>query len=388
MQMKAVFSLLILSIIGHDVHAHLCLWAPMQRGDFDISTPGAHVCYRKIGPCGNLNSTSSSPRTSLVAGSKYRVQFQQNLNHYYTVKPGALDVSFAVGLNPSESDFHVLHSFSDYNSMNQITQTNFSVEVTLPSAPCNECVLRIRYLSNNPLEDDHGTTFHQCADVKLTSTLIDILQRPEPSKVEPIETTTKERQDDPHDCCIPESYANGFFHVIPALDYRSDGMIYYDQKSKLMRVTVSVNGGRGNTTNDGTFDMWMNFTSGYQWYYNRNTDSCDLYGLDYWNDWCFGNKYNQSEDFVAADVQCTSRFGPTHQCNQWRNGEFTFETFATNECLPSSISRPSGERIDYLRGRIGPIDPSVFVPNTVCHRVTKVKHASPYWMKNHPEMSF
>ncbi|CAF5187396.1 unnamed protein product, partial [Rotaria magnacalcarata] len=87
--MHLIFSIIALLFIGHGVHMHLCLWSPMQRGDFDISTPGAHPCYRKIGPCGNINSSSSSPRTSLVAGSKYNVEFQQNLNHYYTNFPGA-----------------------------------------------------------------------------------------------------------------------------------------------------------------------------------------------------------------------------------------------------------------------------------------------------------
>jgi hypothetical protein len=381
--MNFVFSLFILLTIGHGVHMHLCLWSPMQRGQFDISTPGAHYCYRKIGPCGNINSTSSSPRTSIVAGSRYRVEFQQNLNHYYTGEPGALDVSFAVGLNPSEDEFRVLHSFSDYNSMNQITQTNFSVEVDLPNEPCNECVIRVRYLSNNPEEDDHGTVFHQCSDVKLTPSLINTLKQEKVPQIESIQNVKKVRQNDSHDCCAPESYVNGFFHVIPAIEQRSEGMIYYDKKSQQMRVTVSINGGRGNTSYDGSFDMWMNFTSGYQWYYNRNTDSCDLYGLDFWNDWCFGNTYNQSEDFVAANVRCTSPFGPTHQCNRWRNGEFIFETYATNECLPSSISRPSGERIDYIRGRVGPIPPDTFIPNAVCHRQTKVKHASARWMKLH-----
>jgi hypothetical protein len=374
--MHLVFSFFVLLIIGNGVHMHLCLWAPMQRGEFDISVPGAHPCYRKIGPCGNINSSSSSPRTSLVAGSKYKVEFQQNLNHYYTVEPGALDISFAVGLNPSEKDFRVLHSFSDYNAMNQITQTNFSVEINLPNEPCDECVVRVRYLSNNPEEADHGTVFHQCSDVKLTKSLGNILKQ---EKIELVE----KRNEDPHDCCAPESYVNGFFHIIPAIDYRSEGMIFYDQKAKQMRVTVNVNGGRGNTTYDGIFDMWMNFTSGYQYYYNRNSGACDLYGLDYWNDWCFGNKYNQSEDFVAADIQCTSPFGPSHKCNQWRNGEFLFETYATTDCLPSSISRPSGERFDYLRGSSGSIPPSTFVPNPVCLKQTKVKHASSRWMKLH-----
>jgi hypothetical protein len=381
--MHLPFFLFVFLIIGNGVYMHICLWSPMQRGEFDISTPGAHPCYRKIAPCGNINSSSSSPRTSLVAGSKYTVEFQQNLNHYYTGNPGALDISFAVGLNPSESDFRVLHSVSDYNSMNQITQTNFSIEINLPNEPCNECVLRVRYLSNNPEEADHGTVFHQCSDVKLTSSLLNTLKKDQEHKNEIIENINKQRNDDPHDCCIPESYANAFLHHIPAIDYRSEGLIFYDKKAQQMRVTVTANGGRGNTTYDGVFDMWMNFTSGYQYYFNRNSGTCDLYGLDYWNDWCFGNKYNQSEDFVAADIRCSTPFGPAQTCNQWRNGEFLFETYAPDQCLPSSISRPSGERIDYVKGRIGPIPPSVFTPNPVCLKKMKVKHASPRWMKIH-----
>lgn len=371
-------SIFILSSLIIDINGHLCVWSPMQRGAFDISTPGAHPCYRKPGPCGNINATDSSPRTVLTAGDHLIVEFQQNLNHYYTLQPGSLDVSFAKGLNPAESDFHVLHSFNDYNAMNQITQTNFSVKVFLPNEPCDQCVLRVRYLTNNPLEDDHGTTFHQCSDVKLVQS-DDAVKH-----VEPVVTQIAHRgHEDPHDCCAPESFTNAFFHSIPELDFFADGVIFYDQKARQMRVTVLNNGGRGNSTYDGAFDMWMNFTSGYQYYYNRNTGSCDLYGLDYWNDWCFGNKYNQSEDFFAENVTCSGSTTSGNRCNQWQNGEFLFETYATDECLPAGISRPSGESYEFLKGYVGPIPPSTFDPNPVCLKQKKVKHAPPGWMKLH-----
>lgn len=381
--MHLVLGVITFLSITYGVHMHICLWSPMQRGEFDISTPGARPCYRKIGPCGNINSTASSPRTSLVAGSKFTVEFQQNLNHYYTNVPGALDVSFATGLNPLESDFHTIHSFSDYNAMNQITQTNFSIEIDLPNQPCDQCVLRVRYLSNNPAEDDHGTVFHQCADIKLSSSSSSTLNNEKEDKIESVDIFNKQRQDDPHDCCIPESYTNSFVHFIPAIEYQAEGLIYYDQKARQMRVVVSANGGHGNTTDDGTFDMWLNFTSGNQYYYNRNTGACDLYGLDFWNDWCFGNKYNQSEDFVEANVQCKLPLGPEQRCNQWRNGDFRFETYTTGQCFPSSLWRSSGEVIKYLPGRSDPIPPSIFVPNPTCTKQTKVKHASPQWMRFH-----
>nr|ACC43943.1 unknown [Philodina roseola] len=380
--MFSFFALFLLMIVYQNVQSHLCVWAPVQRGGFDISTPGSHICYRKPGPCGNVNASSTSPRTTLTAGSRYRVEFQQNLNHYYTGQPGSLDVSFAVGLNPSESDFQVLHSFSDYNAMNQITQTNFTVSVNLPNQPCDQCVLRVRYLSNNPEEEDHGTTFHQCSDVKLTASTDDTPHSSGPSEeISPIVPPI--RQNDPHDCCAPESFTTNFFHIIPSTQSHAQGMIYYDKKAQQMRVTVSTNHGQGNTTYDGTFDMWMNFTSGYQYYYNRNSGACDLYGLDYWNDWCFGNTFNQSEDFVAADVRCSGGRSPHERCDQWRNGGFLFETYANNQCFPASISRQNGERYEYFEGRTEPIPPSVFVPNPVCVKKREVKHASPGWMRFH-----
>jgi hypothetical protein len=50
-----------------------------------------------------------------------------------------------------------------------VTQTNLTVRVTLPSTPASHGVLRYRYLSNNPLENNHGTVFYNCADIELIS---------------------------------------------------------------------------------------------------------------------------------------------------------------------------------------------------------------------------
>lgn len=79
----------------------------------------------------------------------------------YTGNPGKLVVDWAKGSNPSEGDFSELASIQDYNSMGELTQTNFTRTVQIPKAECDECVLRLRYESNNPDEDPqhHGTTF-------------------------------------------------------------------------------------------------------------------------------------------------------------------------------------------------------------------------------------
>jgi hypothetical protein len=54
--------------------------------------------------------------------------------------------------------------------MNEITQTNFTMWVVAPNLDLDHGVLRIRYVSQNPSEDDRGTTFYQCADVSVTKT--------------------------------------------------------------------------------------------------------------------------------------------------------------------------------------------------------------------------
>ncbi len=51
--------------------------------------------------------------------------------------------------------------------MNEMTATNFTIKVVIPNVDCEHCVVRLRYESQNPMEEDQGTTFHQCADVRV-----------------------------------------------------------------------------------------------------------------------------------------------------------------------------------------------------------------------------
>ena len=60
------------------------------------------------------------------------------------------------------------------------------------------------------------------------------------------------------------------------------GTIYYDALNQLMRVDLQTGDNHGNSTFDGTFQMFMNFTSGAEYYYNVNANTCGAYGLDYW----------------------------------------------------------------------------------------------------------
>lgn len=247
------------------VHAHVCVWQPRQRGKLNIDIPDSDPCYRKVGPCGGVRA-SAARRTKLKAGSHYTVKFQQNMNHYYTKNPGRMDVSFAIGRNSSEDEFRVLKSIDDYNPMNQVTQTNFSLSILLLNETCRRCVLRVRYLSQNPKEDDRGTTFYQCADIQLVANPKAI---PATAADEP-----KAKETSSYDCCAPASFVLMFVHRIPETDFHSSGLIYYDKPSKQMAVRITSGPAQSTTIRNGVFAMWMNFTSGLQSYQNVNENSC------------------------------------------------------------------------------------------------------------------
>ena len=327
---------------------HLCMWQPMQRGNFSLVTFGSHDCYRKIAPCGGFNSSTSKQRTIIKAGSTYRIEFQQEVNHYYPVNPGRLDISFALGLDPNEEDFHELNSFNDYNPMNHNTQTNFSIEVQLPNIECEQCVLRVRYLTNNPTEEDEGTTFHQCSDIQLVNHSNSIEEKRIFSKVE--------GKMDRHDCCAPSSFEMSFIHSIPDVELTSSGRIYYDKTRQQMRLSMNSQGIE--------YNMWMNFTSGKQYLENINERSCRLIGLNLWNDWCYGNTFNQSEDFIQSGTSCLN--GKYDYCNRWQNGDFIFE--ATQfECFPSSLTRLStDEKTFYFNFKNESIPIEIFQPDPIC----------------------
>eukprot|EP01113_Clastostelium_recurvatum_P025599 TRINITY_DN3081_c0_g1_i1.p1 TRINITY_DN3081_c0_g1~~TRINITY_DN3081_c0_g1_i1.p1 ORF type:complete len:172 (+),score=39.69 TRINITY_DN3081_c0_g1_i1:64-579(+) len=145
---------------------HVCMWSPMQRGGkVDISMPGADLCYMVKGaPCGG--SSIGSSLTELKGNSVFMVEFQQNLNHWYPPNPGYMIADITTSANSSTfSPFG--HVVPDYNARDMVTQTNFTISGTVPNVDCKGCVLRVRYVSNNPDEGKDSNIFYQCADVNI-----------------------------------------------------------------------------------------------------------------------------------------------------------------------------------------------------------------------------
>jgi hypothetical protein len=329
-------------------NAHICMWSPQQRvnekGSVQIDHPGSHPCYLKEGPCGGVET--STPLTNLLGGREFAILFQQNLNHFYMQDPGHLIADFALNSDPKESDFFTLGKpISDYNAMNEVTQTNFTIKVTIPNIDCAGCVLRMRYVSNNPTENDRGMTFYQCADVTVT-------KQPEEIKaIAPKVELTKAELKNTLSCCTPsqftmQGYETGSWRNPTQKAY------YYDKEKEMFRA--DTNSGTGTTIKDGNFIMISNYSSGVEYYYNVNANTCMLYGLNIWNDWCYGNTNNQeylSTILIGSD---------TADVWTYPGNGFTF-TNVRDKCIPVGQNRPdSGETTIYFNANAGNIDVSVF----------------------------
>ena len=56
-----------------------------------------------------------------------------------------MDVAWAQGSSPADSDFHLLAAVPDFNAHWQGNQQNFTMLVTLPQVESDHVTLRVRY---------------------------------------------------------------------------------------------------------------------------------------------------------------------------------------------------------------------------------------------------
>ena len=231
--------------------------------------------------------------TQLAGGSNYDIHFQQNLNHFFKEDPGHLVADFATTSDPVESDFTPLgEPIADYNALNMITQTNFTMSVVVPNVDCEHCVVRLRYVSNNPTEDHGGgMIFYQCADVAVekSESNTNTIESSPTTRIEVKPTPTVELKD--HSCCAAEQFTVEGYET-SSWRAPTNKHYYIDGVNQVLRV--DTDSGSGITAKDGSFQMYNNFTSGVEYYYNVHANSCDLYGLNLWSDWCYGASNAQS----------------------------------------------------------------------------------------------
>src|SRR5262245_24264805 len=122
-------------------HARLKSPAPRDSGSSYKDPPQNNVGTGQ--PCGNNTRTASQPSTTLTPGAALTVAFEETVNH-----PGCFVLAFAAA---NDTTFQVLGVKSHMNppapaSPSMTSPRKWSVGITVPTAPCTACTIRLRQL--------------------------------------------------------------------------------------------------------------------------------------------------------------------------------------------------------------------------------------------------
>mgnify|MGYP005993811053 CR=1 FL=1 len=123
--------------------------------------------------------------------------------------------------------------------MNEITQTNFTIKVNVPNVNLDHGVMRLRYISQNPTENDRGMTFYQCADVKIVAAS---------SNSNAPKTTTenkKEVEENTADnsCCAAQQFTL-YGYETGSWRNPTNKVYYFDAVNKLFRIDSNSGNGK------------------------------------------------------------------------------------------------------------------------------------------------
>jgi hypothetical protein len=148
-----------LALATGSASAHSVLTAPLPRDDSDSHKD-------PNGPCG-VSRLESQPVTPLKPGSQLTVTWNETINH-----PGCFVVDFATA---GDLGWQTLATLP--HSAAGTTPRPYAAMVTLPSAPCSDCTLRVRQIMLGaelapgaacpPPNLDSGLTYYSCANLVL-----------------------------------------------------------------------------------------------------------------------------------------------------------------------------------------------------------------------------
>lgn len=161
---------LLTSLAAVHASAHLRLEAPAPRYD---------ETHLKYGPCGmgpsDARSTDPARITTLAAGSTITVRWVETVDHdpaHYRIMfgpAGQTDLVDPSGYDDTTTVYpELLDGIPDAEVEGEHT---YSAEVTLPSEPCDACVLQvIQVMHDKPPWGPEGgdDIYYQCADLVLT----------------------------------------------------------------------------------------------------------------------------------------------------------------------------------------------------------------------------
>jgi len=225
----------------------------------------------------------------------------------------------------TDNDFQVLAKISDFPAREMVYQQNFTLRIRYPNRTCDHCLLRFRYVSNNPDEasrENPTGAFYQCVDIQLTA------------PIEPLVPAIIEEKivaPAAYSCCtVPQFEARAtayMYHQETSIEYD----IFWDATNKLARWDAHYYSVDLRYLYQ--FRYYTNYTSLREYVYNPDKNTCELTGPDAIYNWCYGTVPQMEYRGRGECIRHVDR-----KCDQFSmdNG-YEFHTLASgtsNTCTP------------------------------------------------------
>jgi hypothetical protein len=364
--------IILLLLFSTFVSSHICILYPPQRGTLNTTTPGDSSCYRRLPYCGSI--PLSTPATTFVTNEVITMKLQQNLNHFFPSKPGFIDVAITSILEPTESDWTILTQIQDAPTFDMVVQTTLSLQVTLPSIPSTHSLLRVRYISYNPLEIDPANNtdaiFYNCADIAIVSSS---LKPPSTTETTHIASSTSTASSTPptlpmnqlrlpsdYSCSTPSSWIANFTETNPNGFVQHS--LFWDSISKKTRWDKSgALDSSGISSSLSLINDYSKTPMPIEWVNFITAGACYAFGNDAFYSFSFGSLNNMTHVSRSSfGLDYWEIIGAPHA--KWITQELDD---SSGNCKP--IAWILGESSVSLSSfATGPIDQDVFIPASSC----------------------
>jgi len=208
-----------------------------------------------------------------------------------------------------------------------VTQQNFTLRVRWPNKACDHCVVRVRYVSNNPDEgnkDNLIAAFYQCADIQLIASEIETFKGEIRANDADIKLPSAN-----YSCCTAKQFEARGREVLVSKGQTMEFAVYYDAINKFIRWDQWFFD--SNLQFLFKWELFTNYNTLLEYIYDPATNSCELTGPDAIYEWCYGST---PEMKYLGKKKCEHQF---QQCDHWEmdNGyEFWSIAESGNNCKP------------------------------------------------------
>ena len=320
------------------------------------------------------------------------VKLQQNLNHCAPPAPpccllecncrfsgygpnvGSIDVAVSV----NGQAFTTLATIDDFKAHDMVGVTNFTVQIKVPATVTDSAVLRVRYVSNNPLEIDPANNtaaiFYNCADIKITADAAQVSPFTDGLPPALATATASSFQSDKRSSSNGRDFScasTPLFHAFGETVSRAGKVeheIWYDGVQQLVRWDR-----RGSIVN-GTADAISTITNYSdvrkfgvpEFVIHPEQSKCDIYGADAFYPWTYGGSDQPFVRNISVAGRTVHVFNNPTSGITWQAVEVASQGGAAF-CLPFSVEMALSDSITTFQAEtVNAFEHGVFVPPSFC----------------------